>query len=249
MPGSAAEPDRIRLQDWLLAAISLLFTLAGLLIIGRDFRTGIVTLVLFGLCLVHAVRVILRKRRALKQVALTASVAGGVPIRQSRLRLAGLGTALLAIGATHAAFTSQPVQLALGWLLAGLGGALLLGLALGLLGSASIQFDPTGITFADRHGKAHVPWDAVTRLARGELQNNPMVLICVDDGAIQIQPAAYRSRLYKQMGRSRGLAGADFVIMSDSYGIDAPVLLAALQRYVATPAARQELQRLPQLAD
>ena len=246
MPASAL--DRIRLQDWLLAAVSLLFTLGGLLIIGRDFKTGVVTLALFGLCLLHSVRVILRKRRALKQVALTASVVGGVPIRQSRRRMAGLGVALLAIGGTHAAFTSQPVQVGLGWLLVATGAALLLGLALGRVFTASIQFDPAGITFADRHGRAHVPWDAVTALARGELQNNPMVLVSVDGGSVQAEPAAYRQRLFQQMGRSRGLMGADFVIMCNSYGIDAPVLLAALQRYVAEPAARQELQRLPALA-
>lgn len=245
---TASPLDKVTLQDWALAAISLLFTLGGLLIIRRDFNTGIVTLVFFGLGLVHATRVILRKRRAQRQQALTASVAGGVPIRQSRGRMALLGAALLAIGVTHVAFTTHATQVAIGWLLVGVGGALLLGLALGLLSTAYIQFDPAGITFADRHGKAIVPWDAVVRLARGDMNNNPLVLVSVDMAAIDVQPAAYRPRLNRQMGRSRGLMGADFVIMSASYGLDAPVLLAALQRYVMEPASRQELQRLPRLA-
>lgn len=239
--------DRISFQDWALAVIGGLFTLGGLLMLRSDFKTGIVTLVFFGLCFAHAVSVILRKRRARKQVAVTASVAGGVPIRQSRVRMALLGGTLLSLGTLQAAFTSNAVQAGIGWLLVIVGGVMLAGLAAGLLYTAYIQFDPAGITFGDRHGKAVVPWHAVTGLARADMNNNPIVLVSVDAQALAVQPAAYQPRLSRQMARSRGAMGADFAIMSTVYGIDAPVLLAALQRYVTEPASRQELQRLPQL--
>lgn len=248
-PPAASRLDRISFQDWLLAAIGGLFTLGGLLIMRRDFNTGIATLVFFGLCFAHAVRVILRKRRALKQMALTATVAGGVPLRQSRLRMALLGGAILAVGATQAVFGghAQALLQGIGWLLVAVGAATLLAVAAGLLANDHIQFDPAGITFAQRGGKARVPWDAVTRLARGEISSNPMVLVAVDAEAVVAEPAAYRPRLLAQMARSRGGMGADFVLMSEAYGIDAPVLLAALERYVTQPSARGELARPPKL--
>lgn len=239
--------DRITFQDWALAVIGGLFTLAALFIIRKDFKTGIVTLGFFGLCFAHAVSVILRKRRAHRQQAMTASVAGGVPIRPSRLRMGLLGGALLGLGALHAAFTTNPVQIGIGWFLVVVGTVMLVGMASGMIYTAYVQFDPAGLTFGDRRGKAFVPWAAVTGLARTEMSSNPVVLVSVDVEAIQIVPASQQLRLFKQMGRTRGTFGADFALMSTVYGIDAPVLLAALQRYVTEPESRQELQRLPQL--
>jgi len=238
---------RITTQDWALAAISLLFTLAGLFIVGRDFSTGVVTLVLFGLGLVHAVSVILRKRRAQRRRALTAGVIGGVPIRQSRTRMALLGGALLAIGVTHIAFTTRAVQVVLGGLLLGIGVAVVIAVVLGRLSGDYLQFDPAGITFGQPRGKAIVPWDAVTRVAAGELVDNPVVLVSVDAQAVVAAPPAHLPALLRQMARCRGGPGADFVLMTASYGIDAPVLLAALQRYVSQPAARGELACPPRL--
>ena len=237
--------DRISFQDWALAVIGGLFTLAALAIIQRDFKTGIVTLGFFGLCFAHAVSVILRKRRARRQVAMTASVAGGVPIRQSRLRMGLLGAALLGLGALHAAFTTSAVQIGIGWFLVAVGVLMLIGLASGRIYTAYLQFDPEGLTFGDRHGKAVVPWAAVTGLGRADMSNNPVVLVSVDVQAIEILPASRQARLFKQIGRTRGTFGADFALMSTVYGIDAPVLLAALERYVADPASREELRYRP----
>ena len=240
--------ERITFPDWALVVIGGLFTLGGLLIIGRDFKTGIVTLAFFGLCFAHALSVVLRKRRARRQRAVTATVAGGVPIRQSRLRMGLLAGALLGLGGLHAAFTTNVVQIGIGWLLVVVGAVMLIGLASGLLYTAYVQFDPEGLSFGDRRGKAIVPWAAVTGLARTAMSNNPVVLVSVDADAIAIVPAAHELKMLKQMGRTRGTFGADFAIMSTVYGIDAPVLLAALQRYVTEPESRRELQRLPQLS-
>lgn len=248
MPQDTPSPlDRITFQDWALVVIGGLFTLGGLLILRNDFKTGLVTLAFFGVCFAHAVSVILRKRRARRQVALTAAVAGGVPIRHSRTRMALLGGMLLALGALHAAFTTTAVQVGIGWLLIVVGTVMLAGLASGRLYTNYIQFDPAGITFASRHGKAVVPWDAVTGLARTDMSSNPVVLVSVDAAALEVQPETHKPRVFRQMARSRGTTGADFAIMCTVYGIDAPVLLAALERYVARPESRHELQRLPQL--
>lgn len=242
-------PDRITPQDWALAVIGGLFTLAGLLIIRRDFNTGIVTLALFGLCFVHAVGVIVRKRRLQRQQAgaVAASVAGGVPLRQSRVRMLLLAGALLAIGATHAAFTTHPVQIGIGWLLLAVGGVMLAGLLSGRLYTDYLQFDPDGLSLGNRRGLAFVPWDAITGVARADLHTHPIVLLRVDLNAVQARPATHGPRLLKQMGRTHGQFGADFAIMTTVYGFDAPVLLAALRRYATEPATRHELRRPPQL--
>lgn len=244
-----SELDKVTLKDWLLAVIGGLFVLGGLVIIRRDFNTGIVTLVFFGLCFAHAVHVILRKRRAQKQVALTVRLQGGVPIRQSRARMVLLGGSLLAVGGTQLAFGPQNdwLLIGIGWFLVGVSTMLLLGVVLGLLPAGYLQFDPEGITFAQRGGKVAVPWHAITGLARGDMTNNPVVLVTVDADAIQVEPASYRLKAFKQMGSSRGMTGADFFIMSGAYGIDAPVLLAALRRYAREPATRQELRNGPRL--
>lgn len=241
--------DKIGFRDWAMVAIGLFFTLASLLIMRSDLKGGLVSGTFFGLCLAHAVSVIVRKRRMRKQVALTATVAGGVPIRQSRSRMALMGLALLAVGITQTAFGGviNPLLVDIGWLLLIVGGGLLAGLATGVLPIGFIQFDPEGITFAGWRGQAFVPWFAVTGLARGEVHYNPAVLLCVDAEAVRPQPETYRRRMARQMAFSRGKMGGDFAILSQNYGIDSPVLLAALQRYVTKPDSRQELRRLPGL--
>ncbi len=246
---SPAPLDRITAQDWALAVIGVTFTLASLLILTHDVKTGLLTLPFFSVCAVHAVGVIVRKRRTQRQVAVKATVVGGVPIRPSRLRMALLAGAVLAIGATQLAFGPRHhgLMMGIGGLLTVLGIALLGAVALGRLPSGHVQFDPAGITFAQRDGTAQVPWDAITRLARSEMSDNPMVLIDVDADAVVISPPGECGRWFQRMGRSRGRLGADFVIMTGAYGIDAPVLLAALQRYAAEPGARQELARVPRL--
>lgn len=243
-----APQDRITFQDWLLAAIFAAFTAASLVIIRKDFNTGITTLVFFGLGLVWAVSVLLRKRRARAQAAMTTvSLPGGVPIRPSKARLALLGGGLLVLGATLAAFAAPVLMQGIGWFLVAVGGALLAGIAAGRLPGGHLQFDTEGITFAQRQGEARVPWDAITGLARHDISDNPCVLIAVDPDAVVAKPAHFRPRLLKGMAQSHGMLGADFLIMTGAYGMDAPLLMAALKRYATEPAARLELQHRPQL--
>ncbi len=243
--------DKVTFKDWLLALIGLLFTLGGLLIIKKDFKTGITTLALFGACFASAVRVIIRKSRLQKQSLVTAAVAGGEPIRPSRRRIAMLGVGLLAVGSVLAIFQPDGDKIFFGCALfmALAGSALLVGLATGRLSKAYLQFDPPGLSFGDAGGRAVIPWDAIERVARGELSNNPVVFLSVDRDSVVAEPSSYLGKVQRRMASSRSWTGADFVIMSSTYGIDATVLVAALTRYMTSPESRQELRARPRLGD
>lgn len=246
-----SELDKVTFSDWVLTLISLVFTLGGLLIMRDDFQAGIVTVSFFGACLAVFVHIILRKRRLQKQVPLTAMVAGGVPIRQSRVRIATMGIGLLALGAVLLAFGPQGDKGMLGfaWLLVAVGSLLLIGLATGFLLVAFIQFDPPGLTFGHWGGKIFVPWTAITSIGRRDLHSNQAVFLWVDTDAVTAEPPSFMTKAHKQMAYSRAWLGADFVIMCTSYALDAPVLLAALQRYITEPDSRQELHRQQRLAE
>lgn len=242
--------DKVTFKDWLLALIGLLFTLGGLLIIRNDFEVGITTLAFFGFCFAVAVRIILRKLRLQRQSPLTATVIGGEPIRPSRGRIAMLGLGLLVVGIVLALFQPDDNKILLGCalLMAITGGVLLVGLLTGLLSKAYIQFDPPGITFGYLGGKASIPWSAIINVARGEIHNNQAVFVWVVHDAVIAEPTSYLTKLHKQMASAKTWTGADFVIMSSTYGIDAPVLLAAMERYITNPETRTELRAVPKLA-
>lgn len=236
--------DKVSFKDWLLALIGLAFTLAGLFILTRDTRTGITTLVVFGPCFGLAAHRIVRKLRGQRQIVQSASVAGGVPIRFSRTRYTLMGLGMLAGGIVLALFLPEKnlVMLGCAWFVATTGAVLLVGLATGLLAKATIQFDPPGITFGFRQGKAIVPWSAIIGISRGEIHNNPTVFIGVNRAAVTAEPSAYLGTVHKKMASSQSWLGADFVIMTSTYGLDAVVLCAALERYASDPDARAELR-------
>lgn len=236
--------DKVTFKDWLLAFVGLIFTLSGLLVIRSDFKVGVTTLVFFGACLAVAVRIILRKRRLRRQSTLTATVVGGEPIRPSRGRAVALGLGLLVVGVTLAVFQPKEDRIFLGCALltALAGGVVLVAAATGRLSKSYFQFEPEGIVFGYAKGKATVPWSAITKVARGEIHSNPAVFLWVLHDAVSAEPASYLGKVRKQMASCSSWMGADFVIMSSMYGIDAPVLVAALDRYVTLPEARLELQ-------
>lgn len=247
---STSRLHRITKSDWALAGIGLGFSIAGLVMLPRDFNSGIVTLAVFGLCLAHAVHVILRKRRLARLGAVTARVVGGVRMRPSRLQFGLYGATLLALGITMASLASpRDAQLGgVGWLLILIGGGMLAGLAVGWLPIGHLQFDPEGLTIGDWGGQALLPWDAITGLGCNEVDGNPAVMVMVDPGALVVTPARHGRTLMRQLAWARGKAGVDFILVSHHYGIDAPVLQAALERYVVEPGARHELHPSPQIA-
>src|SRR5690606_24421593 len=59
--------DKVTFKDGLFALFGLLLTLAGLVILPKDFKTGVTTLTFFGACFATAVYIILRKLRLQRQ--------------------------------------------------------------------------------------------------------------------------------------------------------------------------------------
>ncbi|WP_215397176.1 hypothetical protein [Rheinheimera oceanensis] len=243
--------DKVTFKDWLFALIGLLFVLSSLLIMQKDFNTGMTTLVFFGACFAVAVHIIIRKLRLQRQSLHTVTVSGGEPIHASKKRIALLGIGLLAFGSTLMLFQPDDNRIFYGisLLIAITGAVLLLGLFSGRLAKTYIQFDPAGFTFGYPKGKVSIAWEAITDLYRGDIHNNPAVFLSVAAENITVEPASYLAKVSKQMASSRKWTGADFVIMTSTYGIDAPVLMAAIERYITQPEARAELQAQRKLSE
>lgn len=241
--------DKVTFTDWLLALIGLLFILVGLVIIQKDFKAGITTLSFFGVCFAVFVHTILRKLRLQRQSPLTVAVVGGVPIRPSRLRAGMFGLGLVGLGGTLALFRPGDSLIFLGCalLMVAVGGVIVVGLVTGFLPKSYLQFDPPGITFGYWGGKVTIPWSAITEVARGEIHGNQAVFIGVVNEAVTAEPPSYLAKVQKKMASSRAWTGADFVIMNSLYGIDAPILVAAMERYITSPEARTELRPAPAL--
>ncbi|KUM54827.1 hypothetical protein AR688_16320 [Rheinheimera sp. EpRS3] len=250
-PATESTLDKITFKDWLFALIGLLFTLSGLLIIQKDFNTGITTLVFFGSCFAVAAHTIIRKLRLQRQSLRTVTVVGGEPIHASKKRIALLGIGLLAFGSTLMLFQPDDNKIFYGitLLIALTGAVMLVGLFSGRLAKTYIQFDPSGFTFGYPKGKVSIPWEAITDLYRGEIHNNQAIFLSVAQENILVEPASYLAKVNKQMASSRKWTGADFVIMTSTYGIDAPVLMAAIERYITQPEARVELQAQRKLSE
>jgi len=241
--------DKITFKDWLLALIGLFFILSGVFIIQKDFNTGITVLVFFGACFAVSVQIIVRKLRLQRQSLVTVTVTGGEPIRPSRKRIALISIGLLAMGSIMAVFQPDNNRILFGisLLIALTGVVLLVGLCSGLIARSYIQFDPKGLTFGYLRGKVTIPWPAITHASRGEIHNNQAVFLSVATKNIRVEPPSYQPKVHKQMASSQRWIGADFIILCSTYAIDAPVLLAAIERYMTQPETRAELQAIGKL--
>jgi hypothetical protein len=213
------------LEDWSTLGISVAFCLAGVafLLLTPDWRTGVVTLAFFGSCAIVIGGVVLRKRRARDFRALSVSIRGSTDLRLSDGPLmplcAGmvvLGCIMLFVGTSH------------GWVFRGIGafiaaaGALLIALQLaGVLRRQFLRFEPEGLVIGERRRSRRVPWDEIRAISAGEIHDNPVVFLTLDG------------------------IGAPVAIMPWLYGLEVAPLLAALERYVREPAARQELAAPP----
>ena len=253
-PSKTSMFSTVTAENWLLATIGLIFMGLCLWIIPGNFNLGINGIMFGGLCFALAVRIILRKLRLQKlaqspspsqlQATLAALVAAGVPIRPSRVRMAMLIVVLLVVGTVLVVFPIEDNKLVLacGLLIAITGLALLIGRVTGLLTRAYIQLDPAGLTLGYYGGKAMVPWSAILTVDHTEINSNQAVYFRVVHKAVTAEPAAYLANVHKKMASSMRWFRADFVIMSSHFGIDAPVLAAAITKYKTSPEARQELK-------
>ncbi len=233
-------------RDWVLLAIGIIFVACGLFILPHDRDVGIVSIAMFGPCAVVAAIIILRKLRFRRWHALKAEIVGGVPIRQSRVLIITSGATLAAMGTTFILFGHSygPIFLALAWVIAAIGSVLLISALCGWWPNDFIQFDPEGITLGRMRFVLMVPWDAVAQVSAGAINNNPAVFIRLRDyTSVVVRPNEQRGRALKRLAWNAGWAGASIVILTSNYGMDLPLFMAALERYLADPSARRELAR------
>lgn len=239
------KPD---LRDWALLAIGVAFVVMGLVILPSKPDVGIVTLAFFGLCTAVFASTIIRKLAYRRPRPLKVEIVGGVPIRQSLVVTLTLGGALLATGAILVAFGRSYglVFWSLSWIIAITGAALLLGRALGFVGTGYLQFDPEGITLGQRGWAYTAPWEQIIEVRETEYNSNPLLLIwLLKLESVVAEPPAARARVLAHLIRNTAYLGAPIAIMTSQYGLDLPLLSAAVKRYASDPSARAELgQRL-----
>ncbi|MGI9424244.1 MAG: hypothetical protein ACR2PA_13715 [Hyphomicrobiaceae bacterium] len=232
-------------QDWLLLAISIVFVVMGAIILTNDRDVGIVTLAFFGSCLAVSVGTILRKYRFRRFAAEKVDVTGGVPIRP-KTGIAGLvGAWLLVLGLILVTFGHDyPLVFRLiAGFIAVVGVVFLAAALTGQWPGGYLLFDPEHLTIAQRGWRARIPWDEITAVHESEFHSNPVLLVEVADPIrLEITPSAAQERAMKSIAGTQAMMGADFAIMTMHYGIDLPVLAAAVARYVQDATARAELR-------
>lgn len=249
-----AMPDRRPLpswRDWMLLGISIVLVVAGaVLLASEEPEAGIVTLALFGSCLVSFAAQIRRKFRYRAYEATEISVTGGVPIRSSLAVLIGKGLWLIALGTIMIVFGGgYPLEfrlLAGGVVLAGVG--TIVAVTLGGYATSFLQFDPEGLTYGERGWRIQVPWDRITAVREVSFHDNPLLQITVAElDSLAVVPAEATARARTRLAANVRWSGAPLAIWASRYGIDLPVLASAITHYVANPAARASLTRgLPQ---
>jgi len=237
---------RPSLSDWALLAIAVAFVVSGAIILPHDRDVGIVTLAFFGPCAALFTAIILRKLRYRRLRAEKAEIVGGVPIRQSRALLLAYSATLTIMGILLVLFGRSYGILfwTIAWMIALIGCALLLVVLFGRLASDYVQFDPEGITFGRRRFLFTVPWDGIAQVSSGSWHDNPAVFMWLRDlDGVHVRPVESRDRAFKQFASNMAWAGAPVVLFPSQYGIDLPLLMIALERYLNEPSARAELAR------
>ena len=238
-------PLKVTFRDWLLAAVSALFTIIGLLMLRTDMNGGLVIITMFGSGFAFSLHTILRKKRFRLIRPIQATVVGGMPIRPPRKKAIFVALALIAIGLIFTIFGQHlgaTFQLISGILII-IGGCVAIAIAAGILPAGFVQFDPEGFTLGGAKWKATVPWSSISNMTEAELHDNPAIFLWVNSAHdIVVEPATYKKKILKQVALSQAWVGADFAIMPSQYNIDAPVFFAALTRYISTPSTRAELQ-------
>jgi hypothetical protein len=235
---------KIHLRDYALLVGTLILVSTGIILI---VTTGIslfnVTYLSFcGICLATSVNTIARKFGYRAFRATKVGVIGGVAIRARRARLFALGSIFFELGALLF-MTPDPIELeviSISIFLMFVGTTLILGTIMRLWPSSFIQFDPNGLTIGCRNWRALIPWEAISSVGAKEIFENPFVCLSLKgQDSIGVQPASARAKAIK--GLRGGIPGADVAIPTFVFGLDLPVLAAAIARYRSDPTARREL--------
>src|ERR1700730_12421571 len=234
------------IRDWTLLGIAVAFVLAGLFILPSDLNVGIVTIAFFGLCATVFAATITRKLRFRRLRPLLVEIVGGVPIRPSRHRALAVGPSAPVLGVVLVAFGRSygVVFWSIGWFLAAAGCLTLLGLAVGWLPVGDIQIDPAGRPIARRGWGYTIPRDVVSQISGGEIHGNAALFIWLHEpGAVRAHPPERKAQAVKHLAANTRWVGAPVLLLTSQYGMDLPLLMQAVERYVSDPAARAELAR------
>jgi hypothetical protein len=228
--------------SFVLGALAMVFALDP-----STHATGVVSLAFFGPMTVLIATVIMRKLwfRHMHAAAVKVEITGGAPIKPSRvtpLVIYGTMTVTGIIWVTVGR-SLEPIFW-FGWIPAAVGSCYVVGLAVGWLPVGYIQFGTEGVTIARRRFAYTVPWDAIEGLSAREIDPRPTLCIYPRDLNLVIaHPAHRKSEVLRHLVRSSKLFGVPIRLFTSDYGLDLPLLMKALNRYVANRSARNELSR------
>lgn len=128
------------------------------------------------------------------------------------------------------------------WFIAGVGAVVTAGVAIGKFPVGHLMFTPRGLTIGRRRYTTAVSWDDMVRWDSAEFNDNPVLRIWLRVGAtIDVTPATETARAESDFVSNQAWMGAPITVVTSVYGIDLPVLLTAIERYVRDPASRAEL--------
>jgi hypothetical protein len=234
-------------RDWMLLGIGVTFVLCGLIpLFNGALNVGIVTITLFGLCTATSAASIIRKLRFRRPHPLQVELVGGIPIRPSRVYYFTACAAITVVGVVVIVFGREYPDLFwyMGWPLAIGGCVMLFGLAIGRLPIGHLQFDPPGITISRGSWAYTIPWDGISKIGRGELSSHAALFIWPHhEDVVNVFPPERKGKLIRLFAQNLQWAGAPVIILPSRYGMDLPLLIQALDRYITIPSARTELSR------
>lgn len=245
MPGRQIHDPRYpgpTLKDWALVAIGFGFVALGLWVMpSKPEAFGVIAF--FGACAAVGVWNVARKLRAAKLRPLSVEVVGGTPLRPSRLRLGLLGGGILGVGLALLTVPSVPVVVLVCvavMILAG--GFVLLAVLLGKLPVGFLQFDEEGLTVGQRNATFAIGWDNVAAVWPGEVHDNATLFLNVRDlEALVVRPPEAKQQVIQSLLSSQAWVHAHVMVMTEMYGLDLPLLVAAIERYAQEPASRAAL--------
>jgi hypothetical protein len=232
-----------RPRDWFLLAIGAAFVLCGAIILPSDPDSGIITIAFFGSCAIVPGASILRDLRS-RPAPDRVTIAGGIPIRPSRLFLGGIAAWVIVVTSICLTFGgTYPLVfrvLVASVLLAGC--LMFVAVTLGWLPGTFLQFDPNGITFGYRRYSFVIGFDNIAAISITEIQRNTFLLLQLHNpDLIETAPPESRLPVFKKMHRLDSVYGAHIMIPTGHYRMDPSLLAQALHRYVTEPSSRSEL--------
>ena len=233
--------------EWIKLAILALALVLGIVAVwqGKNLKKDIPFVALaFSFFVLFALRP-LRLLRYRQTKFMKVEVLGGVPIRGPRWHFLVFAAWGMILGAICSWFgwEGDSRLLVVGTTMLLLGGYTAMIVYLRYLPLGHVQFEPDVLIISEWRWRARIPWNQITFVKEKEVNEFPYLLLFVD-GPVDVEPKLYQSQWHRFGGLSRqfDFDGSQFAISAFHLGIDLPVLTAAVVRYRADKAAREELK-------